>query len=64
MVTAEIKKLAKKHEDRIQHTKVEATELLDNERRLKPFELVQCKCALLCDNNVLKTPDAGTHRWA
>jgi hypothetical protein len=47
MVTAEIKKQAKNHEDRLhQHTNVEAIQLLDNERtvrrlkRLKPFELV------------------------
>jgi hypothetical protein len=44
MVTAEIKSLAKKHEDRLhQHTDVEAIQLLDNERtvrrlkRLNPF---------------------------
>jgi hypothetical protein len=47
MVTAEIKRLVKKHEDRLhQHTNVEVTQLLDNERtvrrlkRLKPLELV------------------------
>jgi hypothetical protein len=47
MVTAEIKRIAKKHADRLQqHTNVEAIQLLDNERtvrrlkRLKPFELV------------------------
>jgi hypothetical protein len=47
MVTAEIKRTAKKHEDRLhQHTNVEAIQLLDNRRavrkpkRLKPFELV------------------------
>jgi hypothetical protein len=43
MVTAEIKRLAKKHEDRLHpHTNMEATQLFDNERtvRLKPFELV------------------------
>jgi hypothetical protein len=47
MVTAEIKRTAKKHEDRLhQHTNVEAIQLLDNSRvvrrlkRLKPFELV------------------------
>jgi hypothetical protein len=52
MVTAEIKRTAKKHEHRLhQHTNVEAIQLLDNNRtvrqlkRLKPFELVQCKCA-------------------
>jgi hypothetical protein len=48
MVTAEIKRTAKKHEDRLhQHTNVEAIELLNTERtvrwlkRRKPFELVQ-----------------------
>jgi hypothetical protein len=47
MVTAEIKRTAKKHEDRLhQHSNVEAIQLLDNSRavrrlkRLKPFELV------------------------
>jgi hypothetical protein len=47
MVTAEIKRTAKKHEDRLhQHTNVEAIQLLDSNRtvrrlkRLKPFELV------------------------
>jgi hypothetical protein len=47
MVTAEIKRTAKKHEDRLhQHTNVEAIQLLDNIRavrrlkRLKPFVLV------------------------
>jgi hypothetical protein len=47
MVTAEIKKTAKKHEDRLhQHTNVEAIQLLDNGtavrrlKRLKPSELV------------------------
>jgi hypothetical protein len=47
MVTAEIKRTAKKHEDRLhQHTNVEAIQLLDKSRavrrlkRLKPFELV------------------------
>jgi hypothetical protein len=47
MVTAEIKRLAKKPEDRLhQRTNVEAIQLRDNERtvrrlkRLKPFELV------------------------
>jgi hypothetical protein len=47
MVTAEIKRTAKKHEDRIhQHSNVGAIQLLDNERtvgrlkRLKPFEVV------------------------
>jgi hypothetical protein len=43
MVTAKIKRLAKKHEDRLsQHTNGEVVQLLDNERtvrRLKPFEL-------------------------
>jgi hypothetical protein len=46
-VTAEIKRTAKKHEDRLhQHINVEAIQLLDNNRavrrlkRLKPFELV------------------------
>jgi hypothetical protein len=50
MVSAEIKRIAKKHEDRLhQHTNVEAIQLLDNEstvrrlKRVKPFELVQCK---------------------
>jgi hypothetical protein len=54
MVTAEIKRTAKKHEDRFhQHTNVQATQLLDNSRavrrlkRLKPFELVWCKCVLV-----------------
>jgi hypothetical protein len=47
MVTAEIKRTAKKHEDRLhQHTNVEAIQLLYNSRavrrlkRLKPFEIV------------------------
>jgi hypothetical protein len=47
MVTAEIKRPDKKHEDRLhQHTNAEAIQLLDNERtvrrlkRLKPLELV------------------------
>jgi hypothetical protein len=47
MVTAEIKRLAKKHEVWLHHhTNVEAIQLLDNDRavrrlkRLKPFELV------------------------
>jgi hypothetical protein len=47
MVTAEIKRTAKKHEDRLhQPTNVEAIQLLENRRavrrlrRLKPFELV------------------------
>jgi hypothetical protein len=47
MVTAEIKRTAKKHEDRFhQHTNMEAIQLLDNSRavrrlkRMKPFELV------------------------
>jgi hypothetical protein len=47
MVTAAIKRTAKKHEDQLhQHTNVEAIQLLDNSRavrrlkRLKPFELV------------------------
>jgi hypothetical protein len=47
MVTAEIKRTAKKHEDGLhQHTNLEAIQLLDNNRavrrlkRLKPFELV------------------------
>jgi hypothetical protein len=47
MVTAEIERLAKKHEDRLQqHTNGEGIQLLDNARtvrrlkRLKPFELV------------------------
>jgi hypothetical protein len=47
MVTAEIKRPAKKHEDRLhQHTNMEAIQLLDSERtvrrlkRLKPFEVV------------------------
>jgi hypothetical protein len=47
MITAEIKRTAKKHEDRLhQHTNVESIQLLDNNRavrrlkRLKPFELV------------------------
>jgi hypothetical protein len=47
MVTAEIKRTAKKHEDRLhEHTNVEAIQLPDNSRavrrlkRLKPFELV------------------------
>jgi hypothetical protein len=45
MVTAEIKRTAKKHEDRLHHhTNVEATQLLDEKivrrlMRLKPFEL-------------------------
>jgi hypothetical protein len=54
MVTAEMKRTAKKHADRLhQHTNVEATQLRDNERTvrrlktLKPFELVLCKCALV-----------------
>jgi hypothetical protein len=48
MVTAEIKRTAKKHEDRLhQHTNLESIELLDTERtvrrlkRRKPIELVQ-----------------------
>jgi hypothetical protein len=47
MVTAEIKRTAKKHEDRLhQQTNVEEIQLLDNRRalrrlnRLKPFDLV------------------------
>jgi hypothetical protein len=47
MVPVEIKRTAKKHEDRLhQHTNVEAIQLLGNNRavrrlkRLKPFELV------------------------
>jgi hypothetical protein len=47
MVTAKIKRTAKKPEDRLhQHTNMEAIQLLDNERtvrrlkRLKPFELM------------------------
>jgi hypothetical protein len=47
MVTAEIKRKAKKHEDRLhQHNNMEAIQLLDNSRvvrrlkRLKPLELV------------------------
>jgi hypothetical protein len=47
MVIAEIKRTAKKHEDRLhQHTNMEAIHLLDNERTvgrlkgLKPFEVV------------------------
>jgi hypothetical protein len=47
MVTAEIKRTAKTHEDRLhQNTNVEAIQLLDNSRAvrrletLKPFELV------------------------
>jgi hypothetical protein len=47
MVTAKIKRTAKKHEGRLhQHAVVEAIQLLDNSRavrrlkRLKPFELV------------------------
>jgi hypothetical protein len=54
MVTAEIKRTAKKHEDWLhQHTNLEAIQLLDNSRavrrlkRLKSFELVQCKCVLV-----------------
>jgi hypothetical protein len=48
MVTAEIKRTAKKHEDRLhQYTNVGAIQLLDTEKtvrrlkRRKPFELVQ-----------------------
>jgi hypothetical protein len=47
MATAEIKRTAKKHEDRLhQHANVEAIQLLDKSRavrrlkRLKPFKLV------------------------
>jgi hypothetical protein len=54
MATAEINRLAKKHEDWLhQHTNVETIQLIENERalrrlkRLKPFELVYCKCALV-----------------
>jgi hypothetical protein len=47
MITAEIKRTAKKHEDQLhQHTNMEVIQPLDNERRvrrlkrLKPFELL------------------------
>jgi hypothetical protein len=46
MITDEINRTAKKHEDRLhQHTNVEAIQLLDKRtvrrlKRLKPFELV------------------------
>jgi hypothetical protein len=48
MVTAKIKRTAKKHEDRLhQHTNVGAIQLLDTERTVrrlkgrKPFELAE-----------------------
>jgi hypothetical protein len=45
MVTAEIKRFARKHEERLHHHDVEAIQLLDNSellrrlKRTKPFEL-------------------------
>lgn len=52
MITAKIKRIAKKHKDQLQHTNVEAIQFLDKRtvrklKRLKRFELVQCKCALV-----------------
>jgi len=46
MVTAEIRRFAKKHEERLLHYNVEAIQLLDNSellrrlKRTKPFELI------------------------
>jgi len=46
MVTAEIRRFSRKHEERLLHHNVEAIQLLDNSellrrlKRIKPFELV------------------------
>jgi hypothetical protein len=47
MVTAEIKMLAKKHEDWLHvHTNVEATQLLDNERTVRGLSVVRVRVSV------------------